>query len=146
MVSCLHINVNGGGLPRPQEPGLDAVRPTLSVEVKVPPRAELHGNTVGEGGPNPCREVNGPQFFSPLRPLSQGLCADLPLCPHCLLSQLHKPSVVLRLSRVHKCLVKIAGEQEHFMLVATLAQTIKPVPTQGWGLLWFCSQALCTPN
>lgn len=78
--------------------------------------------------------LNGPQCFPSLCPASWGPCADLPLCPHCLLSRPHKPSVVLRLSRVHEGLVNIAGEQEYFMLVATPAQAIKSVPTQRWGL------------
>lgn len=69
----------------------------------------------------------------PWCPSSQGPCADLPLCPHCLGSQPHKPSAVPRLSWVHKCPVKINGEQEDFMLVATPAQAIKSVPARGWG-------------
>lgn len=69
----------------------------------------------------------------PWCPSSQGPCADLPLCPHCLGSQPHKPSAVTRLSWVHKCPVKIHGEQEDFMLVATPAQAIKSVPARGWG-------------
>lgn len=90
--------------------------------------------------------VNGLQCFPPLCSASRGPCADLPLCPHCLLSRPHKPSVVLRLSRVHEGLVNIAGEQEYFMLVATPAQAIKSVPTQRWGLSWLSSRALCTPD
>lgn len=78
-------------------------------------------------------------------PSSQGPCVDLPLCPHCLGPRPHKLSAVLKLSRVHKRLVKITGEQDYFMLLVTPAQAIKSVPTQGWGLRWPGSQALCNP-
>lgn len=132
------------GLSGPQESGYDACGP-LGLEVTVPPRAELRGNKVGEGL-TPAQWGEWPSVLPPCALHHRALVLTcLPLCPPCLGSRPHKLSVVLRLSRVHKCLVKIAGEQEYFMLVATPAQAIKSVPTEGRGLRWLSSQALCKP-
>lgn len=61
MVLCRPVNVNGDGLARPQESGHDAAWPTLSVEVRIPPIAELQ--VTWWGGGRPLQEGEWPSVF-----------------------------------------------------------------------------------
>lgn len=126
----------GGGGWVSQESSYDARGPVpWPVEVKVPvglsPVAAR--NEEGEGSETRMGCVGGecPSDLPAFVPSSQGPCADLPLCPHCLGTQPQELSAVPKWFWVCKCLVKIPGEQDHFMLLVTPAQAMKSVLAQG---------------